>query len=316
MDLKVLFQRFGIVIVFALLLIVLAIVTPNFMTPNNLLNILRQVTMIGIMSCGMTFVFAAGYVDLSVGSILSLSGVSALTVTIATGSMPLGLLTGIGLGVAFGLLNGFLIDKLDAGLGTSFILTFGTMTIIASVALIFTRGHHVTNLQNEAYLFIGKAQFGIISFPLIIWIAVIAVLQFYLVKSSAGRNICAIGANTLAAKLSGVKVANYRYLVFMISGGCAALAGIVYSARVGSCSPTAGSGYEMDAIAAVAIGGTSFLGGNGNVLKTVIGVLILGVISNAMIIMNLTEFSKLIVKGGVVILAVYLDNLTRKQAAA
>jgi len=272
--------------------------------------------MIGIMSCGMTFVFAAGYVDLSVGSILSLSGVSALMVTISTGSMPLGVLTGIGFGVAFGLLNGFLVERMDAGLGTSFILTFGTMTIIASAALILTKGHHITNLQNEAYLFIGKGQFGVISVPLIIWITVAVLLQFFLAKSSSGRSICAVGANTIAAKLSGVKVAKYRYMVFMISGGCAALAGIVYSARVGSCSPTAGSGYEMDAIAAVAIGGTSFAGGSGNVINSVIGVLILGVLSNAMIILNLTEFSKLIVKGSVVILAVYLDNMTRKQAKA
>ena len=310
------FQQFGIFVVFAVLLIVLAILTPNFMTLTNLLNIFRQVTMIGIMSCGMTFVFAAGYVDLSVGSILSLSGVSSLSVTIATGSMPLGLLTGIGLGILFGMFNGFLIDRLDARLGTSFILTFGTMTMIGSVALIITNGHHVTNLQNEAFLFIGKAQFGIISFPMIIWIAVVASLQFFLTKSRSGRNICAIGANITAAKLSGVNVPKYRLMVFMINGGCAALAGIVYAARVGSCSPTAGAGYEMDAIAAVAIGGTSFAGGNGNVVKSLVGVLILGVLSNAMVMLNLTEFSKLIVKGGVVILAVYLDNLSRKQAAA
>jgi ribose/xylose/arabinose/galactoside ABC-type transport system permease subunit len=313
-TIKKLFRQFGILIVFVLLLAALAIIAPNFMTLGNMLNILRQVTMIGIMSCGMTFVFAAGYVDLSVGSTLSLCGVAALTVTMNTGSMPLGVLTGLGIGVACGLLNGFLVNRLDAGLGTSFILTFGTMTIIASIALIVTGAHHVTNLQDEAYLFIGKAQIGVISFPLIIWVVTAVLLQFNLSKSSMGRSICAVGANTIAAKLSGVKVSKYRYIVFMISGGCAALAAIVYSARVGSCSPTAGEGYEMDAIAAVAIGGTSFAGGSGNVIKTMIGVLILGVLSNAMIIMNLTEFSKLIVKGCVVILAVYLDNLSRKQA--
>jgi ribose transport system permease protein len=284
------------------------------MTPANMLNILRQVTMIGIMSCGMTFVFAAGFVDLSVGSTMSLAGVSSLLVTINTGSMPLGLLTAVVIGVAAGLVNGFLADRLDAGLGTSFIMTFGTMTVFSALALITTNGHHVTNLRNEAYLFIGKAEFGGISFPLIIMVGVTVALQFMISKTSLGRKICAAGANTVAAKLSGLNVANCRYSVFIISGLCAALAGVVYSARVGSCAPDAGSGYEMDVIAAVAIGGTSFLGGGGNVIKSVIGVLILGVLSNAMIILNLTEFSKLIVKGGVIILAVYMDNLTRKQA--
>jgi ribose transport system permease protein len=309
-----LFQSYGIFIVFAALIAVLAVVTPNFITLTNLSNILRQVTMIGIMSCGMTYVFAAGYVDLSVGSTMSLSGVTSLMVTIQTDSMPLGLLTAIAIGLSAGFINGTLTDRIDAGLGMSFILTFGTMTMFASLALISTNGHHVTNLQNEAYLFIGKAQFGGVSFPLILLISAAVALQFVLTKSRLGRSVCAVGANTEAAKLSGLKVSNYRYVVFMISGVCAALAGVVYAARVGSCAPDAGVGYEMDAIAAVAIGGTSFLGGNGNVVKSVIGVLILGVLSNAMIILNLTEFSKLIVKGAIIILAVYLDNLTRKQA--
>jgi ribose transport system permease protein len=308
-DGRIVFVLIGIIAIVALL-------NKNFLSFNNLLNISRQVAVIGIMSCGMTFVLITGNIDLSVGSILSLTGLVTLTIVKNFDAPLIAILVAIVIGLSCGLLNGFLINRHNGSIGSSFIITFGTMTIIGAAALLSTNGHNVTTVQNETYSTIGKSQIGMIPLPFLILLVVAIILQLILSKTTFGRNVSFTGANIVAARMSGINVNFYRYGVFMISGLCASLAAIVMTARVGSAATRAGAGFELDAIAAVVIGGVSLAGGSGKVWQTLIGALIMGVLANAMLILNLTEFTQLIVKGVIIILAVFLSSFSKNKLEA
>lgn len=306
-------QKNGILLVFILIVIVLSLAIGNFMTTNNIMNILRQVAVIGIMGCGMTYVIAAGYIDLSVGATLSISGMACVAIIQATDSAFLGIAGAVVVGALCGLLNGFLLNRLNGNAGDAFIVTFATSTVISAIVMIFTNGQYITNIKTPAFRFIGEDLFGAIPMPLLILVVFAGMMGFALKKTRFGRSVEYVGENVDTARLSGISINRYRYYVFVIAGICAALGAVIMSARVGSAAPDSGKGYEMDVIAAVVIGGTSLSGGNGSVFKTIIGVLILGVLSNAMVMLNLTEFSKLIIKGTIIILAVFLDNLSKNS---
>ena len=296
-------RSYGILVVMAGIVIVTAIVEPNFFTPENFQNILRQVSVIGIVSCGMTFVIIGGAFDLSVGAIVSLTGVICITVINNTGNVFLAFSLALLVGLAVGSLNGFIIATINGGMGEAFIVTFGMQTAVAALALFASGGLFLAGRIPEGiYKEIGR---GI--WPIIIFLVVAVIMQFILMNTRFGRRLCFIGGNIQASKMSGIRVKLNRVTYFAIAGMLAGLAAIVLTSRVTSASPMGGEGFELEAIAAVVVGGTSLYGGSGNIAKTVMGVIVIGLLSNTLNLMGITSYPQMIVKGAIIILAVGMD---------
>ncbi|MEK3917939.1 ABC transporter permease [Paenibacillus sp. FSL H7-0331] len=297
--------KYGIFIAFGILLIVLSLSSESFLTVTNLLNILRQSSISGIIAIGMTFVIIRGGIDLSVGSILAFSAIVASSFahpdTYPTFvPIALGLLVGLGLG----LINGIIISRWKVA---SFIVTLGMMTAARGLTLVYTDGRPIINLSSE-YNFIGGGYIAGIPLPVLVFVGVIALGFFVLHITKFGRHVFASGGNEKAAQLSGVKVGRVEIAVYAISGLAAGLAGILLSSRVMTGSPVLGTGYELDAIAAVVIGGTSLTGGRGRIIGTVVGVLIIGIMNNGLDLLNVSSYYQQIVKGAIIVLAVLLDK--------
>ncbi|MFS0593784.1 ribose ABC transporter permease [Cytobacillus horneckiae] len=303
-------QKLGPVLGLLLIIIILAIMSPNFSTTENLFNVLRQVSINALIAFGMTFVILTGGIDLSVGSILALA--SALTAgMLASGMDPiLAVLLGLLAGAAMGLFNGLIIAK---GKVAPFIATLATMTIFRGLTLVYTEGRPITGLSDAvSFQMLGKGYFLGIPFPVITMLIAYLILYFLLKKTTFGRGVYAIGGNEEASRLSGLKVDRLKMGVYSLSGLLAALAGITLMSRLDSAQPTAGTSYELDAIAAVVLGGTSLSGGRGWIFGTLIGALIIGVLNNGLNLLNVSSFYQQVVKGGVILLAVLID---RKKAA-
>ncbi len=299
-----LLRSYGILLVMMAIIIVTGIIEQNFFTLDNFLNILRQVSVIGIISCGMCFVIISGAFDLSVGSVASLAGVVAIITINNGGSEILALLLALLIGVGIGMLNGALISIINGGMGEAFIVTFGTMTVASSLAMIASNGLFIAGrIPDGFYKTIGQG-----FWPIIIFLAIAMVMQFVLTKTAFGRKLCFVGGNINAARMAGVRVKANRLAYFSISGMLAGLAGVILSSRVTSAAPAAGVGFELDAIAAVVVGGTSMAGGKGSIVKTVLGVIVIGVLGNALNILNITAYPQMMVKGAIIILAVILDS--------
>ena len=298
-----LLRSYGILVVMAGIVIVTAIVEPNFFTPENFQNILRQVSVIGIVSCGMAFVIIGGAFDLSLGAIVSLTGVISITVINNTGNVFLAFSLALLVGLAVGSLNGFIIATINGGMGEAFIVTFGMQTAIAAMSLFASGGLFLAGRIPEGiYKEIGRG-----FWPIVIFLVVAAVMQFILMNTRFGRRLCFIGGNIRAAKMSGIRVKLNRVSYFAIAGMLAGLAAIVLTSRVTSASPMGGEGFELEAIAAVVVGGTSLYGGSGSVAKTVMGVIVIGLLSNTLNLMGITSYPQMIVKGAIIILAVGMD---------
>ncbi|WP_051318011.1 ABC transporter permease [Cohnella thermotolerans] len=299
------FFKYGVFIGLVILCLVLTFITPNFLTAQNILNILRQVSIIGMLAVGMTFVIITGGIDLSVGSILALSAVVATSLA-HPDTYPLivpivvGLLVGLGCGV----INGVVVSRWKVA---PFIVTLGMMTAARGLTMVYTNGRPVINLSDK-YNFIGGGYVLDIPLPIIIFVGIALIGVFLLNFTKFGRHVYSIGGNESAARLSGVNVGWVQTGVFALSGLFAGLAGIVLSSRVMAGSPVLGQGYELDAIASVVIGGTSLMGGVGKIGGTVIGVLIIGVMNNGLDLMNVSSYYQQIIKGIIIILAVLLDK--------
>ncbi|MBD7936255.1 MULTISPECIES: ABC transporter permease subunit [Cytobacillus] len=303
-------QKLGPVLGLLLIIIILSVMSPSFTTADNILNVLRQVSINALIAFGMTFVILTGGIDLSVGSILALS--SALTAgMLASGMDPiLAVLLGLLAGALMGLVNGVIIAK---GKVAPFIATLATMTIFRGLTLVYTEGRPITGLSDAfSFQMIGKGYFLGVPFPVVTMLLAYLFLYFLLKKTTFGRGVYAIGGNEEAAKLSGLKVDRLKMGVYAISGLFAAVAGITLTSRLDSAQPTAGTSYELDAIAAVVLGGTSLSGGRGWIFGTLIGALIIGVLNNGLNLLNVSSFYQQVVKGGVILLAVLID---RKKAA-
>lgn len=303
------FQKSGPLIGLIFLIAVLSILSPNFLTVNNILNVLRQVSINALIAFGMTFVILTGGIDLSVGSILALAG--AITGgLLASGMDPLlAVLVGILIGFTLGAINGFIITK---GKVAPFIATLATMTIYRGLTLVYTDGRPITNFTESTFFnSIGRGYVLGIPIPVIIMIIIFIISYFILRKTTFGKSVYAIGGNEEASRLSGIKVDRIKIIVYSISGALAALAGIILTSRLNSAQPTAGASYELDAIAAVVLGGTSLSGGKGRIFGTLVGALIIGVLNNGLNLLNVSSFYQQVVKGGVILLAVLLD---RKKA--
>ncbi len=288
------------------LIIVMGIIRPEFRQASNLLSILRQASINGLIAFGMTSVILTGGIDLSVGSTLGLTAmIGASMLKNGVPEIPTLLLMVI-LGIVLGFINGILINK---GKLQPFIATLATMTIFKGLTYIFSEGRPISGLGETPILdFLGKG--NVLGIPTPVWILGLAFLFMFLLlnKSVLGRKIYAIGSNPVAAKLAGVKVERVSTYVYVISGALATLAGIILLSRLGSAQPTLGQGYETDAIAASALGGTSMQGGKGGIIGTITGILIIAVLSNGLNIMGVSSYFQEVVKGVVIVIAVLSDK--------
>lgn len=295
------------VVALVILMAVITIINSNFLTANNLLNLLLQVTSNALIAFGMTFVILTGGIDLSVGSILALS--SALTAGLLGSGMPvtLAILISLILGCILGMINGLLISY---GKLAPFIVTLATMTIFRGATLVYTNGNPITKGLSDTFLFqfLGQGYIIGIPFPVIIMFIVFIVLYVLLHKTAFGKSVYAIGGNEKAAYISGVKLNKVKIIIYSISGIMASISGLIITSRLSSAQPTAGASYEMDAIAAVVLGGTSLSGGKGRILGTLIGALIIGVLNNGLNIIGVSAFWQQVVKGVVILIAVLIDR--------
>ncbi|MCJ1779936.1 ABC transporter permease [Mammaliicoccus sciuri] len=289
-----------------LLIVVISIMNSAFLDLSNLLNLLRQVSINGLIAFGMTFVILTGGIDLSVGSILALS--SAFTAILITSGLDpiVALIVGVLGGFLLGVFNGVLVTL---GSMAPFIVTLATMTIFRGLTLVVTDGNPITNL-GDSYMFqlFGKGYFFGIPVPAVTMIIVFIILAIILQKTTFGRHTYAIGGNEVASKISGIKVNRVKILIYGISGLMSALAGAILTSRLNSAQPTAGTSYELDAIAAVVLGGTSLTGGKGRIVGTFIGVLIIGVLNNGLNLLGVSSFYQQVVKGIVILIAVLIDR--------
>lgn len=292
-----------------LLCIIITFVTPSFLTVANITNVFTQVSVNAIIAVGMTFVILTGGIDLSVGSTLAISGALGASIIKSTNNILLAIIVAAIVGILIGLVNGILIAK---GKLQAFIVTLATMTIFRGATLVFTNGTPISKLP-ESFLNIGNAKLGFIPVPVIITIVIAAISIYILSQTKFGRYLYALGGNEESAKLSGINTDKIKVLTYVVSGFVSAIAGVIITSRIGSASPNAGTGFELDAIAAVVIGGTSLAGGEGKISGTIIGALIIGVLNNGLNLMNVSPFYQSIVKGLVILIAVLLDKKSRKK---
>jgi len=316
-------QVFNFVSKYALVFILVALIaffasrSPFFLQFDNAINIARQVSMIGICAVGMTFVILTGGIDLSTGSIMGVAAGLTARLLLLDYHPVLATLIAIMSGVVFGLVNGFFINKISL---PPLITTLGTMTALRGVTMILVDGKGVT-IQNRAYSVIGQGYLfeGVLgsTIPVPVVIMVFAFIFGYIVleKTKLGRYIYGIGDNEEATRLSGVNVKKTRYIVYAFSGFLSAVAGVVAVSRLMSAQPTTGDGYELQIITAVVLGGVSIKGGEGRIAFVIIGVFIMGVLANGMIMMNITAFYQLVVRGCVLLLAVSYDRLMERLRA-
>lgn len=294
---------------FAIVLVV-SIMEPDFLTLNNLFNILRQVSINALIAFGMTFVILTGGIDLSVRSILALSSAFVAGLMTDGTSALIAVLAGLIVGAVMGALNGMVISL---GKVAPFIATLATMTIFRGLTLVYSDGKPITGLSQGGWFeLFGRGYFWIFPVPVLTMLIAFAVLYFILKKTTFGRYTYAIGGNEEAAKLMGIQVNKVKIMIYSLSGLMAALAGIILTSRLNSAQPTAGTSYELDAIAAVVLGGTSLSGGRGWIVGTLIGALIIGTLNNGLNLLGVSSFFQLVVKGLVILFAVLAD---RKQAA-
>ncbi len=302
-------KNYGIILAFFLICLVLSILSPVFFTLNNITNIIRQTSIYGIMAVGMTFVILTGGIDLSVGSVLAVSG--AICAGLLKAGMPIGLVipATLGIGILFGLVSGLFVTMARI---TPFVVTLGMMSIARGFALIYTKGYPISGFS-KSFRQIGGGYILSIPIPILLFIAIVIIAYIVLTQTRLGRYTYAIGGNEETVRLSGINSNYFKTLVYVISGATAAFSALILTSRLNSAEPIAGTGYELDVIAAVVIGGTSLNGGRGSVWGTFIGALLIGVINNGMNLLGISPYFQQVVKGLIIIGAVWLDQLRGKE---
>lgn len=301
-------SSFNIFIILLIMCAILSLATDNFLTSKNLFSVARAFSYIAIMAIGECIVIITAGVDLSIGSIFGLAGViSAMAMSQWGTGVFLGIIIGVLSGLLFGAFNGFLIIKAKL---PPFIATLGTLSVARGLCYVFTKGYPITALP-KSYLLLGQGYIGPVPVPVIIMIVLAVVFSIYLNKTVTGRRIFAIGGNEEAARISGINTSKIKLIVYSISGALAAFAGIITASRLGLGQPTAGISYELDAVAAVIIGGASLSGGVGTMSGTVFGAAIMGVLRNALVLLNVSAYWQQVVIGMVIILAVAADQLRK-----
>lgn len=317
----VILKRFQSLLALLVLCIALSLLTDKFFSADNLINVLRQVAVNVCIATGMTLVVLTAGIDLSVGSTLALCGAIAAGllkegIKLADADLFIGftimgaIVAAMFTGMLIGFFNGFIITKFNV---PSFVATLAMLTIARGLTMLYTGGHPVSNLGPE-FATVGTGTF--LGVPVPVWIAAAVVLfaVFMTKRTKLGRYIYAIGGNETAARFSGIPISKIKIIVYGLAGVLAAIGGIIVTSRLDSAQPNAGVSYELDAIAAVVIGGTSLNGGRGTILGTVIGAMIIGVLNNGLVLMNVSPFWQQVVKGGVILLAVIIDKVGERKS--
>lgn len=299
--------KYGVVIGLVIIFIFFTVMKANFLTPDNILNMLRQTSINGFLAIGMTFVVLTGGIDLSVGSIVGASGMfAALAARTQTGlTWYVAVLVGLAVGLCLGLVNGIIIAYLKV---PAFIATLGMLSIARGVTFMASDAKPVPGLS-PAFLKIGGGSFAMVPIPILILAVVLIICCIALYKTRYGRYVFATGGNPVSARVSGINVKMITCSVYMISGVLAGLAGVILTSRVTSGLAAGGDGYEVDAIAAAVIGGNSLQGGRGRLWGTIIGFLIMGAMNNGLDMMAVSSYWQLVIKGCIIIGAVMLDSL-------
>ncbi|MBI9105466.1 MAG: ABC transporter permease [Spirochaetales bacterium] len=304
------FPERNLVIILVLLIAVLSIASHRFLSYNNIMNLLRQTSIIGVMAIGMTFVILSGGIDLSVGSVLAFSSVLSAMMMKAGLPIPLAIALALLAGTVLGVLMGILIHK---GSVPAFIATLGGMTMVRGAVMLISGARKISGLPSEFKHFAVAKFLGI---PGMVWIwALIVIVGFIIAKYTVfGRNVYAIGSNEEAARLSGIKIGKNIYGIYAFGAFTSAVAGILMTARLGNGVPTSGTGYELDVIAAVVVGGASMSGAVGTILGTVLGTVIIAAIRNGGNLLGINPFILDITVGGLIVFAVLFDQLNKKKS--
>jgi len=299
--------RYKMILILLAIVLFLSIASNVFLTSGNLINVVKQISVISIVAVGMTFVILTGGIDLSVGAVLAVGGVIAARMT-KNEIAPLFvvILTACATGGVLGFINGTLVSRLKV---PPFVMTLGMMSIARGISYVYTEGRPIVNFSKN-FLFIGQGSIWVIPMPVVIMLSIVVLGVIVLNYTKFGRYVYYIGGNTEAARVSGINVEWILTFVYTLVGALAGLAGLVLTARLNAGQPQAGLSYELDAIAAVVIGGTSLSGGIGSVSGTLVGALIIGIINNGLNLLNVDPFYQLIAKGVVICGAVILDTQT------
>lgn len=310
------YEQLTLLLIFLILCVVLALLEPKFSTRINLINVLRQASMTAICGIGMVMLVLLGCIDLSVGSAQAVVGVFCVYVITKTGIVPAGIFAGLAMGTFIGLVNGLIVTRMRI---TALIATLGTMSILSGSAMVATNAVSIQVLDSS-FLYIGTGQIalpllGRIPVPVILLLILVVIFTYILNHTTFGRYLYAIGGNEAAAGLAGIPVNRVKMIAFGLAGLLTGLAAIILASRMNSGQPTAGLGFEMQVIASVIIGGVSINGGRGTLGGAMIGVLILSVLSNGLVLMDVNSFWQNILRGIVIILAVYLDERRRVNTA-
>lgn len=299
MTIRRFLSRYAIFIALALECLVVGLATDTFFTSSNLVNVLRQNAFIAILAAGMTFVILTGGIDLSVGSVVGLSGVMCAGLLSSGAGVPASVLAGLGVGLAAGMINGLAVTALRV---PAFVVTLAMMLVVRGAAFKYTDARTITGLP-EGF---GALSDGTIASG--VMVAVFVLSWVALTRTPFGRHVHAVGGNLQAAWLAGVRVTRVQFAVFAISGLAAGLAGVLVASRLNAGYPRAGEYYELDAIAAVVVGGTSLFGGRGSIWGTLAGAFFIGILNNALNLFHVSTYDQLIVKGAVLLVATSLDR--------
>lgn len=308
-NIKNFIANYGIIFVLIVLFAIFSLTSSSFLTPENVFNILRQVSIVGIIAVGSTFVMLTAGIDLSVGSIIAVASVGAAKLMLLHVPSAAACLVMLVICTFIGSINAFFINELKI---PPLITTLGTMTSLRGLAYIITGGLPVFGFDPK-FAKLGQGYVWIIPIPVIIMIAVFILGILFLSKTRYGRYIFGVGGNEEASRLSGINIKRIKYLVYSVGGFLSGLAGIVLLSRINSGQPKAGQGYEMDVITAVVLGGVSISGGEGRLGFVVVGVLIMGVLTNGMIMMNVNDYVQQLIKGLVLLAAVGFDRFVQSR---
>lgn len=304
-----LLKRYGMVLILILMVIVMSAVKPVFIKSANIINIFKQVAVIGTLAYGVTLIIITGGIDLSSGSVVALVGVVTASLAGPTGNIFIAMAAGLLVGAACGGVNGFILAKTGI---PPFIVTLGMMTVARGLALTYAGGRPISDIA-DSFLYVGTGKIGLLPVPVLIFLLMGLMTHIILRKTPFGKKIYAIGGNEQAAKVCGINVKKSIIIIYTYAGLMSAVGGIILTARVSSGNPTAGLSYELDAIASAVIGGTSLTGGVGFISGTIIGALIIGVLNNGLTLIGVSPYLQQIVKGVIIVGAVVMDAYRNKR---
>ena len=301
-------KNYGIILGFFILCTIISFITPNFLTRNNIINLLRQSSIIGVIATGMTFVIISGNFDISVGKIAAIGGTIIMSLLSTGHNFIVSFGAALLVGALIGLINGFAVAIVKI---PSLIATMGMVVILQGLIFVYTGGYPIS-FFNPVLIVIGRGSVLGVPVAVIIFFIGVIIANIILKKTITGRRIYSVGGNEESSKLSGINTVKYKIMVFVINGITAIIGGLILVSRLSTATPTAGEGYDMDAIASVVIGGTSVNGGEGSVLRTIIGVLLMSVISNSFNLIGVNIYFQYIFKGIIILIAVGFGSFKKK----